>query len=552
MKMNPRLFEAFLKCPTKCFLRSTGLPELGNAYADWVQSQNDAYRNEAATRLLKGSQENESSFAPLATESFKSAMWRLAVDVLAQTENLESRLQGVEHVPSKGRGTPAEFIPVRFIRSNKLTKEDRLILAFDALVLSQMLGRKVRLGKIIHGHDHATLRIKVASLLDTVKKLVGKMAALLAIGSPPDLILNRHCAECEFRDRCRQKAVEKDELTLLSGMSEKERKKFHGKGIFTVTQLSYTFRPRKRPKRLRGTREKYHHSIKALAIREKKIHIVGSPEFKIDGMPVYLDVEGLPDVDFYYLIGLRVGNGESAIQYTLWADSSEDERTIWKDFLCILETIENPVLIHYGSYETAFLKKMSERYGGPREGSVAVRATSSAVNVISLIFSHIYFPTFSNSLKDVAGWLGYRWSETNRTGLQTIVWREKCATSHGNTERMQLTRYNAEDCAALELVTNTILGLNRRQSFSETGSEAQVVDVTSLKRESPYGFKRNTFAIPELDAINKAAYWNYQRERVYIRSNHGVRRALRRTCHNRRTLRPNRFVQCPRPLRCPH
>ena len=54
-------------------------------------------------------------------------------------------------------------------------------------------------------------------------------------------------------------------------MSAKERQKLRSKGIFTVTQLSYKFRPRRRPKRLRDKREKYHHSLKALAIREKKL-----------------------------------------------------------------------------------------------------------------------------------------------------------------------------------------------------------------------------------------------------------------------------------------
>ena len=70
-------------------------------------------------------------------------------------------------------------------------------------------------------------------------------------------------------------------------------------------KAAYTFRPRRRPKRLRDKREKYHHSLKALAIREKKIHIVGSPDLKIEGTPVYLDVEGLPDRDFYYLIEIQ-------------------------------------------------------------------------------------------------------------------------------------------------------------------------------------------------------------------------------------------------------
>src|SRR5205085_10256436 len=166
--------------------------------------------------------------------------------------------------------------------------------------------------------------------------------------SPPDLILNRHCGDCEFQARCKQKAIEKDDLSLLAGMAEKERKEFNQKGIFTVTQLSYTFRPRRRPKHLRDKREKYHHSLKSLAIREKKIHIVGTPVLKIEGTPVYLDVEGLPDRDFYYLIGLRIGNGESAVQHSLWADTIEKEGKIWREFLAILETVEKPVLIHYG------------------------------------------------------------------------------------------------------------------------------------------------------------------------------------------------------------
>ena len=60
---------------------------------------------------------------------------------------------------------------------------------------------------------------------------------------------------------------------------------------------------------MRDKREKYHHSLKALVIREKKFHIVSSPELKLEGTPVYLDVEGLPDPDFHYLIGVRIGNG---------------------------------------------------------------------------------------------------------------------------------------------------------------------------------------------------------------------------------------------------
>lgn len=203
-------------------------------------------------------------------------------------------------------------------------------------------------------------------------------------------------------------------------MGEKERQKFHSKGIFTVTQLSYTFRPRRRPKRMRDKQEKYHHSLKALAIREKKIHIVGNPELKIEGTPVYLDVEGLPDRGFYYLIGLRVGNGESAVQHSLWADTVENEVKIWRKFLGILETIEKPVLIHYGSYETTFLRRMIQQYGAPEDESVAAKAIGHAINLLSFIFAKVYFSCLGNGLKEIAGYLGFRWSDSAATGLRTV------------------------------------------------------------------------------------------------------------------------------------
>jgi predicted RecB family nuclease len=236
MKITSDLFDAFLKCPTKCYLHSTGQTGSGNAYAEWVREQNDAYRKEAMQRLVSVA-EGEAAVSTPDAANLKTATWRLAVDLPLETETMASRLHAVERVPSQGRGRPAQFIPVRF-NFFKLTKDDRLLVAFDMLVLSEALGREVTVGEIVHGDDHATLKVKVSSLLRTVRKLTGKMSAMLSGSSPPDLILNRHCGECEFRDGCRQKAVETDDLSLLGGMSAKERQKLRSKGIFTVSPLA--------------------------------------------------------------------------------------------------------------------------------------------------------------------------------------------------------------------------------------------------------------------------------------------------------------------------
>src|SRR6266478_1413212 len=558
MTISADVFEAFLKCSTKCWLRAAGEPTSGNAYAEWVRSQNESYRDDAAKLAIADVPANECDVGPVAG-NLKTAEWRLGVGVelcmpfvgrvsahagsggilppivpcspakleaspsagkMPALPSLTTCLHAVERVSSAGRGKPAQFLPIRFIFTNKLTKDDRLLLAFDALALSETLGREIAVGQIIHGEDHAKLKVKTSALAGEVRQRLEKIAALLSNPTPPDLVLNRHCAECEFQTRCRQKAIEKDDLSLLAGISEKERKKLHSKGIFTVTQLSYAFRPRRRPKRLRDKREKYHHSLKALAIREKKIHIVGSPELKIEGTPVYLDVEGLPDRDFYYLIGVRIGNGESAIQHSLWADSVGDEGKIWRDFLTILETIENPVLIHYGSYETTFIKHMHERYGEPQGNSSAAKALQSRLNLLSVIFTQFYFPAFSNGLKDVASSIGYRWADAVSSGLESIAWRCRWEESFDETAKRHLLIYNAQDCEALSRVAETLYDLIDRLTAKDAHREGNPDFVRADSSELRMKSQWRTFASPVegFEAINAAAHWDRQRDRVYVRN----------------------------------
>src|SRR5207245_10756552 len=69
-----------------------------------------------------------------------------------------------ERVPSEGRGKAATFTPIRFVFTNKLTRDDKLLVAFDDLVLWEDLGKVAGLGKIIHGDNYATLKVKPQTL----------------------------------------------------------------------------------------------------------------------------------------------------------------------------------------------------------------------------------------------------------------------------------------------------------------------------------------------------------------------------------------------------
>src|SRR5262249_54084628 len=156
--------------------------------------------------------------------------------------------------------------------------------------------------------------------------------------------------------------------------TDKERLKSNAKGIFTITQLSYGYRPRRRKRKRPDTESSIQsgkranpiarndHKLKALAIKKKQIHIVGAPSLKFDGTPTFLDVEGMPDRDFYYLIGLRYESGSEHVERSFWADGLDGERVMWEMCLRELKAIGNAQIISYGAYETRFLRQMKVRY----------------------------------------------------------------------------------------------------------------------------------------------------------------------------------------------
>ena len=552
MHITSALFEAYLKCPTKCFLRSQGEQGTDNAYAEWVRMKRESYRRDGIQRLREGTPREECAVRPSSTRNLGAATWRLALDVRVASQDCESTMDAVERISTDQKSKAAQFIPIRFLFNNKLTPDDKLLIAFDAAVLSAQLGRPVGLGRIIHGDAHSTHKVQTARLMMLVRRVTNRIVALLSGNTPPALRLVRHCGECEFQARCRQQAIEKDDLSLLAAMNAKELAKYTSRGIFTVTQLSYAFRPRRRPRRLRDKREKYHHSLKALAIREGKIHVVGKPELTLDGTPVYLDVESLPDCDFYYLIGLRVQATEGVVQHSLWADSRADERKIWAEFLAILMEIDNPALIHYGSFETTFLARMCKRYGAPPEGSAAANAITSATNLLSEMYAQVYFPTHSNGLKEVAQFLGFTWSAAEGSGLQSIIWRHAWEKNQEPILKHILALYNHEDCEALARVAEAlaVLTLSAREPGA-TSTNRNVVSVESLGARQTMWPKFSS-SIAAFEQINQAARWDYQRDRVYVRTSKRIRRIAARKCVPRKpSYRKLKVILCPKQPECP-
>ena len=91
MTIEPSIFEAYLKCPTKCWLRANLETPSGNTYAEWVEAQNESFRAAETERLLAKTPPAESARSP-SPENLKTAKWLLAVNVTCERPPLSPQM----------------------------------------------------------------------------------------------------------------------------------------------------------------------------------------------------------------------------------------------------------------------------------------------------------------------------------------------------------------------------------------------------------------------------------------------------------------------------
>src|SRR5262249_47282674 len=283
---------------------------------------------------------------------------------------------------------------------------------------------------------------RAEQVLDEVKRLQ-------AGGEAPRLMLNGHCQRGEFRQRGRKQAEEADDLSLLGGKTTRGIAAQNQKGIFTVNQLSYTFRHRNPSKRAKHPSNPHHFALQALALRTKKVHVHGAPTLPAADTEVYYDIEGLPEGDFYYLIGAAVVQKGETRLHSFWAESRSEQTAAFQQFVDLVASLPGCKLFHFGRYDADAVRQAAGN--NPHVRAHAERIHSESMDVLRLVDSHVYFPTYSSSLKEIASFLGFRCSQADASGLQAIIWRERWELSRDPFLKERLIQYNREDCLALQL-----------------------------------------------------------------------------------------------------
>jgi len=383
-KITRDVLESNLNCKYKGNLKLTGQQGTKSDYETLLTEMRAEVRLAAIDKIIaRHPGEEIPRNIPLSTSALKQGAF-LILDATLEDDLVSITFDGLKKVDAPSKLGDFHYIPILFSEGEKVRKVQRLLLELYGLLLARLQGHMPTHGIIWQGPEGQTRKVRLNADLRKTERLLRELKEMSGAESPPKLILNDHCQICAFRQRCYEQALKEDNISLLRSLGMKEIKNYARKGILTVTQLAHTFRPRRKPKRAAQSSKKRYHALQALAIRDKRIYVFGTPEVKASPVAIYLDVESTSEQGAVYLIGMIVVENGSETRYSLWANNQSQEQHIFEQFLAMVSKYDDFLLFCYGSYEKAFLKRMSKV---ATDKTLVDKVLNRLINTLSLIYS---------------------------------------------------------------------------------------------------------------------------------------------------------------------
>jgi predicted RecB family nuclease len=398
----------------------------------------------------------------------------------------------------------ATYEPVIFTTSGAIRQDDRAEIAFSGYVLSKHQETEPRRGKVILA-DASQVSVRLS---DVISRILPKIKLLeqwlITQPEPPVVVINKHCPYCEFQHACMGIAQEDDSISQLGRIGEKELRRLEKKGVFTIRQLSYLYRPRKKNRRGKTSPIVHKYELQALALRTGNIYLQGDavPIPRTDN-EIYLDIESDHDHRFHYLIGILLIEHGVSRRIQFWADRVEDERTIWGKFVTLIGSYPDCPIYHYGSFERSVIEQLGKAYETDAEPIL-----KRLFNINSCIYGRVYWPVRSNGLKDICQFLGLSWTSSNASGLQSIAWRYWYDVS-GNQDYCQLLlTYNYEDCENLRGLVEKLRDIATNATRSPEIRFADIEGGSTTERAADI---ENRF-----NALLKSAHGSYEQSKILL------------------------------------
>ncbi len=284
--------------------------------------------------------------------------------------------------------------------------------------------------------------------------------------APEVFISHSRCDLCHWFSQCYQTAREVNHLSLLPGVTPARYVHLQGQHLVTLADLAQA-----NPAQLahlpgfgEAVAEKLVHQAQATlynrAIARTHPHardclVLHPHHLPSADIELYFDIEAAPDVDVIYLHGVLVVNHRNNTEcfHPFLAESEDQERTAWEDFLALVLSYPQAPIYHFCPYEAQTVRKLSRHYNSLPADAVE-KLLDRFVDIHWCVTEAVTLPVESYALKHIARWMGFHWRDSDANGAQSICWYNDWLTTGDRAALEAILRYNEDDCRATYHVKN--------------------------------------------------------------------------------------------------
>ena len=282
-----------------------------------------------------------------------------------------------------------------------------------------------------------------------------------------------HCAVCRWQERCEERRIAEDHLSLVAGMTRQQVLRLEAAGISTLAQLAtLESLPSTRigAETAQRLRLQAHQQLESRNSGELTWSSVSPPAEgnwwslpEPDDGDIFFDMEGFPyaeDGGVEYLFGWCDADGGF---HHLFAEDRASERTAFEGFMAALDAQldAHPGMhvYHYADYERSALCRLSNRHGVYEEAVSELLRRHVLVDLYRVVRRSLVLGADSYSIKAVEPLYGFGRSGDVKTATESLDMYQQWLESQPRDERLRaaIADYNAVDCRSTLALRNWLL-----------------------------------------------------------------------------------------------
>lgn len=328
-----------------------------------------------------------------------------------------------------------------------LRDEYKFQLVFYSLMLERLQGVRPKEAYVIDPSGN-TRSFLVDDFVDQFHITREQIEKILD-GEKPAPFLKAGCKRTPWYSLCLEGSQGCNDVSLIFRISQADQRRLYDLGIKTIDQLAEADVNDLQAKLEDWSFDKlvrFNNQARVLVSREPLV--LKKPNFPKVRHEIYFDIESDPTKDIHYLLGVLVKDTKSgAEEYKkFFADDKKEEPLIWKNFLDFLVELDDFVIYHYAYLERMVFDIFALKYGAP--SSLVSKFKENTIDLYNQTVEAVILPLYFYSLKDVAGYIGYKWDDPEAGGAESVVWYNEWLDKKNPDILKKILKYNEDDVRA--------------------------------------------------------------------------------------------------------